>query len=78
MDRMVVISRVSSDGVLHLALPVGADAANREVQVTVEPVMPAPMSQEEWRRLVLSTAGKWQGEFERPAQGAYEVRDPLS
>jgi hypothetical protein len=77
MNRMVVKSRVGGDGMLHLALPVGLDEANKEVQVTVEPV-PPPMSQEEWRAIVLSTAGKWQGYFERPEQGAYEEREPLS
>ena len=69
MDRMVVKSTVSSDGILHLALPVGIEDANREVQITVEPVPPVPMSQEEWQKLVLSTGGKWQGEFQRPEQG---------
>ncbi len=77
MDRMVVKSTVSSDGILHLSLPVGVEEANREVQVTVEPVPPAPMSQEQWQELVLSTGGKWQGEFQRPGQGDYERREPL-
>jgi hypothetical protein len=77
MDRMVVKSTVSSDGILHLALPVGIEEANREVQVTVEAVPLAPMSQEEWRELVLSTGGKWQGEFQRPEQGDFERREPL-
>jgi hypothetical protein len=77
MNRMVVKSTVGSEGILHLALPVGTDEANREVQVTVEPVPLVAMSQEEWRRLILSTAGKWQGEFERPGQGEYEAREPL-
>jgi hypothetical protein len=77
MDRMVVKSTVSSDGILHLALPVGIEDANREVQITVEPVPPVPMSQEEWQKLVLSTGGKWQGEFQRPEQGDYERREPL-
>ena len=35
------------------------------------------VSQDEWQRLVLSTAGKWQGRFERLEQGDYEQRDPL-
>jgi hypothetical protein len=78
MNRMVVKSTVSSDGVLHLALPMGIEEANKEVQVTVEPLLPAPVSQEEWKELVLSTGGKWQGEFERPEQGTYEEREPLS
>ena len=78
MDRMVVKSTVSGDGVLHLALPVGIEEANKEVQVTVEPVPPMPRRQEEWQELVLSTAGKWQGDFKRPEQGDYEQREPLS
>jgi len=78
MNRMVVKSTVSSDGVLHLALPIGIEEANKEVQVTVESALPVPVSQEEWQQLILSTAGKWQGEFERPEQGEYEQREPLS
>jgi len=78
MNRMVVKSTVSSDGVLHLALPVGIEEANKEVQVTVESALPVPVSHEEWQKLILSTAGKWQGEFERPEQGEYEQREPLS
>jgi len=78
MNRMVVKSMVGNDGILHLALPVGIEEANREVQVTVEPVPPVPVSQEEWENLIVSTAGRWQGEFERPEQGEYEEREPLS
>lgn len=78
MNRMVVKSTVSSDGVLHLALPVGVEEANKEVQVTVESTLPVRVSQEEWQDRILSTAGKWQGEFERPDQGEYEQREPLS
>lgn len=70
MDRIVVKSRVGSDGILQLSVPVGPADADREVQVTVEPVGPAvPLSQEEWARRVLENAGKWQGDFERPEQG---------
>ncbi len=78
MNRMVVKSKVGSDGILHLALPVGLAEADKEVQVTVEPVPSAPLSQEEWRKAILSTAGKWEGEFERPEQWIYEEREPLS
>jgi hypothetical protein len=42
MKRMVVTARVSSDGVLHLHLPVGQTEADQEVQVTVE-AAPAPL-----------------------------------
>jgi hypothetical protein len=77
MNRIVVNSRVGSDGILQLTLSVGAADADQEVQITVEPVGP-PLSPEEWRRRILETAGKWQGEFERPEQGEYEHRESLS
>lgn len=78
MERMVVKSMVSDDGILHLALPMGVEQANKEVQITVELVSPASMSQEEWMELILATGGKWQGDFERPEQGDFEQREPLS
>jgi hypothetical protein len=78
MNRIVVKSRVGSNGILQLALPVGPADADREVQITVEPVGPPALSPDEWRRRILETAGKWQGEFERPEQGEYEQREPLS
>jgi hypothetical protein len=78
MNRIVVKSRVGSNGILQLALPLGLADADREVQITVEPAEPAALSPDEWRRAILETAGKWQGEFERPEQGDYEQREPLS
>jgi hypothetical protein len=78
MHRIVIKSRVGANGVLHLTLPVGPADADREVQITVEPVGPPALSPDEWRRRILETAGKWQGEIERPAQGEYEQREPLS
>lgn len=77
MNPIVVKSRVAADGILHLDLPMGQASAEKEVQVTVEAIPSTAMSQEEWKEFVLSTAGKWQGEFERPDQGEYEERDPL-
>ncbi len=76
MNRVVVRSRVGSDSVLHLAVPLGPADADTEVVVTVEPAT-ATMSQEEWREAILATAGKWQGDWERPEQGEYEERDPM-
>ena len=77
MNRMVVQSRVGADGVLHLNVPIGQEEADKEVQVTIDPVQRPPMTQEEWRQFVLSTAGAWQGELERPPQGEYEQRDEM-
>ena len=67
MNRIVVKSRVGSDGILHLTLPVGVEEADKEVQITIEAVRQT-MTQEEWQAFVLSTAGTWQGDFERPPQ----------
>ncbi len=56
MNRMVVHSRVGADGILNIALPIGKTDADREVQVTIDPVATPPMTQEAWRNFVLSTA----------------------
>ena len=79
MNRIVMKSKVSSDGILHLSLPVGLADANQEVQVTVESFgLWKQMSQVDWSAWVESMAGSWQGDFERPPQGEYEEREPLS
>jgi hypothetical protein len=78
MTRIVVTSKVGPDGVLQLTLPLERADANREVRVTVEPVGPPPMSQEEWRQFILRTAGSIPDPtFRRHEQGSYEERDPL-
>jgi hypothetical protein len=51
-------------------------AAGQEVRPAGGPTG-APAT-DEWRQAVLETAGKWQGELERPEQGEYERREPLS
>lgn len=38
MERIIVRSKIGSDGILHLRLPVGPGEADKDVQVTVEPV----------------------------------------
>lgn len=77
MTPIVLTSKVGPDGVLHLTLPL--TAADQEVRVTVEPVVAKKqLTPEEWRAFILSTAGSWQGEFERPEQLELEEREPLS
>jgi hypothetical protein len=78
MSRVEVMSKVGSDGVLRVNLPMTPADAGREVRVTVERIPRPPMTQDEWRSGILRLAGAWQGEFERPAQGEYEEREPLS
>ncbi len=71
MTRLVIHSRVGADGVVHITVPIGKEDADRDVQVTIDPapVEPPPMTEQEWRAFVLSTAGSWEGDLERPKQG---------
>lgn len=78
MDRIVVSSRVASDGTLKVTVPVGLANAGREVRVTVEPIGPENPPLDEWRQSILATAGKWQGDFNRPDQREFEQRTSLS
>ena len=78
MNRMVIHSRVGADGILNISLPIGKADADREVQVTVDPVGSSPMTQEEWRNFVLATAGSLADpSFVRHEQGEYERREQL-
>ena len=80
MHRLVVQLRVGSDGVLHIDIPMGKEVADREVQVTIDPVGvgPSPMTQEEWRQFVMETAGTiTDPSFIRHEQGEYEQREDL-
>jgi hypothetical protein len=78
MTRIVIEAQVGSDGVLQLTVPLGPSEAGQDMRVTVEPITPPNRSAEEWRGVVLATAGRWQGEFERPPQGDHEGREALS
>ena len=78
MTRIELKSRVGSDGVLTVKVPVGMADADREVVITVQPVgepantAPHP---KEWERFIDQTAGCWQGEpLVRPEQPQFEKR----
>ncbi len=78
MNRIVLHSRVGADGILHITVPMGEGEADREVQVTIDPVASPPMTQEEWRNFVLTTAGSiTDPSFVRHEQGQYERREEL-
>jgi hypothetical protein len=76
MNKVIVTSQVGADGVLNLTVPLKPEDANKTVRVTIEALAP-PMSEEEWLKFIENTAGKWQGEFERPEQGEFEQRDEV-
>ena len=54
------IERVGPDGTLSVTIPIGKDAANQDVKVTIEPLHETkrlPSTPEEWKEFVQSTAG---------------------
>jgi hypothetical protein len=81
MNRIILQSRVGSDGVLRITVPIGKEDGDREVQVTIDPVQVGPstsMTQEEWRDFVQTTAGSiTDPSFVRHDQGEYERREEL-
>jgi hypothetical protein len=79
MVPVEITSRVDADGVLGISLPIGADEANREVKVIVEPLAPRSLcsspTREEWQEFVRTMAGCISDPtFQRPDQGEYERR----
>lgn len=74
MTRLVVRSRVDSDGIVRI--PVGVAEADREVQVIIETVA-APSAPSNYVAWLESIAGQWAGEFERMPVGGFETRDEL-
>ena len=78
MNQMVFHSRIGADGILHLAVPIGKEEADQEVEVIIGPVHTTSMTQEEWRTFVLATAGSIADpSFVRHDQGEYERREEL-
>lgn len=79
MNRIVVKSKVGSDGIVRVAVPVGVEEADQEVHVTVEAIASNPaMSPAEWAAWVRSTAGSIADpSFRRHEQGEYERRKAL-
>jgi hypothetical protein len=77
MIRLTVRSRIDADGVLRVAVPIGLHDAEREVNVTIEPIDGRTEEQTEYVSWLDGIAGKWQGDFERLPELDFEERDPL-
>ncbi|MGO8750187.1 MAG: hypothetical protein ACLQNE_29935 [Thermoguttaceae bacterium] len=77
MNPLIVRSRVDADGVLRVAVPIGAAEADHEMQVTIEPLPQRNEEQAEYLAWLENAAGRWKGDFERPSQGEFEERDFL-
>lgn len=76
MNRVTLRSRISADGVLRLDVPLGHADAERDVQITIEPIVD-DAERADWETFVRTTAGAWQGEFERLPVSEPETRDTL-
>jgi len=77
MPPLQFTSTVDANGVLSLNVPVGKDAANQVVRVTIEPSPSdgggAGDSHEAWRKFLAATAGTIDDPtFRRHDQGALE------
>ena len=66
---------------MHVEIPVGPDSVDAEYRVVAErviddvrPVRPF-LNRQEWLAFIERTAGKWQGEFERPEDPPPQERD---
>jgi len=58
MTRIELKSRVGSDGILSVKVPLGPEDANRDVIITVQPASTAPaLDQAAWKRFIDQTAG---------------------
>jgi hypothetical protein len=82
MTLVEIKSRVGSDGVLTVSVPLGPSEANREVKVTVEPTEISPSSltamQDNWHEFVKNMAGCISDPtFRRHEQGELEVRNEV-
>lgn len=76
MQAITLHQKTDSDGVLHLAVPVGEAHVECEVVVVVQPNKSEAQG---WLpHFFERMAQGWQGEpLERPPQGKCEVREPL-
>ena len=82
MTLLEIQSRVGSDGMLVLSVPVGAENANREVKITVDSVDPTTpprkMTQQEWAEFIDQAAGSIDDPtFIRHDQGVLEDRGEI-
>jgi hypothetical protein len=77
MSHVVIHSRVDSDGILRVEVPVGMAEAEQIVQVTVDSLT-RPTTRDEWEQFVRSTGGTiTDASFVRHPEGTYEVREQL-
>jgi len=79
MIPIELTSKVGPDGVLKLTIPVGPEAANQPVRVTVEAAKAGALPEiDDWQRFIHQMAGCiTDPTFARQEQGQYDRRDEL-
>ena len=78
MKTIQMAGKSGPDGVLHVNVPVGTAETEFDVVVILQAKPTATPDSPESRGwppgFFENTAGKWEGEFERPPQGEFEKR----
>ena len=73
--------KTSPQGILHIAMQTGLTNADVEVILIVNETSAngaaKPVDRDAWNKFVDETAGAWESEFVRPAQGEFEQREPF-
>ena len=77
MNRITLRSRVGADGVLRLAVPVGAAEADHAMQVTIQSVPNEEAASSDYAHWLDSISGQWQGDFKRLPIADFEQRESL-
>ena len=80
MRRIETIATVTDDGTLMIPVPADVTPGVHAVIVEIDqrPIAPGHRTATDWLTFLKETAGAWRGDFERPPQGDYEVRDEFS
>jgi hypothetical protein len=81
MQNIKLHSRVGSDGILHLEVPIEITDSEIEITIIVKPVysQTETTKKSNWSpRFFKQTAGAWEGgQLKREPQGEYESREEL-
>ncbi len=79
MRRIETIGTVADDGTLVIPMPSDVAPGLHTVIVEIDerPDTLAHVDATDWSTFLKETAGAWRGDFERPPQEEYEVRDKL-
>lgn len=80
MRRIETIATVTDNGTLTIPVPADVPPGTHVVIVEIDerPIAVGHYDAIDWSTFLQETAGAWLGDWERPPQGDYEVRDEFS